>query len=53
MGKTLSAKDLEALREVFVSEFGDHAAANSETGRLLGFERDEEGEADTPEVTDG
>jgi hypothetical protein len=41
MGKTLSAKDLEAVREAFVAEFGEHAAANSETGRLLGIERAE------------
>jgi hypothetical protein len=34
-----SAKDLEELREVFVAEFGEHRAANSETGRLLGFDQ--------------
>lgn len=29
--------DLAAIREAFVAEFGQHAAANSETGRLLGL----------------
>jgi hypothetical protein len=53
MGKTLSAKDLEAVRDAFTAEFGEHAAANSETGRLLGFEQPEQLEGDAPEVTDG
>jgi hypothetical protein len=30
-------KDLTAIREAFVAEFGQHAAENTETGRLLGL----------------
>jgi hypothetical protein len=47
------AGDLDKIKEAFVSEFGEHAAANSETGRLLGFEPADETEPDAPEVTDG
>ena len=35
--------DLEAIKSAFIAEFGQHAAENTETGRLLGL-APEEGE---------
>lgn len=31
--------DTKALRDAFLAEFGEEAAANTETGRLLGFQQ--------------
>jgi hypothetical protein len=61
MAKGLSASDLEALREAFYAEYGDHAAHNTQTGAILGFTPgatgftfgEPEPEGDASEVTDG
>lgn len=37
----MAAKDLAAIREAFVAEFGEHAGQNTETGRLLGLAKAE------------
>lgn len=39
-----TADDLKEIREAFVAEFGDHKAANSLTGKLLGVKQDKPGE---------